>query len=103
MAQPIVVALVCSTLVFIHFGRAAAVNTGWGRALRLGKTWELSHLRSCHLGKYPWEVAAWEKFFGKEPNVMIYFATCHNENSVKFSAQKIDQNLESINSRLKLE
>jgi len=22
--------------------------------------WEITHLGSCHLGKYPWEVAAWE-------------------------------------------
>ena len=58
MAQPVVVALVCSTIVFIHFGRAAGDRTGWGRALRLGKTWELSHLGSCHLGKCPWEGAS---------------------------------------------
>ena len=33
------------------------------RALRLGQAWEVvawkkSHLGSCHLGKYAWEVAA---------------------------------------------
>ena len=26
-------------------------------------------LGSCHLGKYPWEVAVWERFFGKVPNI----------------------------------
>ena len=25
--------------------------------------------KNCHLGKYPWEVAAWEKAFGKVPNI----------------------------------
>ena len=32
-------------------------------------TWEIAHLGSCHLGKYPWEVTAWEKAFGKVPNI----------------------------------
>ena len=32
--------------------------------------WEIAHLGSCHLGKYPWEVAAWEKAFGKVPNIL---------------------------------
>ena len=32
-----------------------------GRALRLGETWVIAQLGSCHLGKYPWKVAAWEK------------------------------------------
>ena len=36
---------------------------GGGRALCSGQTWkvaawEFAQLRSCHLGKYPWEVAA---------------------------------------------
>ena len=36
---------------------------GGGQALRLGQTWnvaawEFAQLGSCHLGKYPWEVAA---------------------------------------------
>ena len=31
--------------------------------------WEIAHLGSCHLGKYPWEVAAWEKDFGKVPDI----------------------------------
>ena len=28
-------------------------------------------LVSCHLGKYPWEVATWEKSFGKVPKHVI--------------------------------
>ena len=36
-----------------------------GRTLRLGQigevaAWEISHLGSFYLGKYPWEVTAWE-------------------------------------------
>ena len=31
--------------------------------------WEIAHLGSCHLGKYPWEVAVWENVFGKVPNI----------------------------------
>ena len=47
-----------------------------GRALRLGQTWEvaaweIAHLGSCHLGKYRWEVATWEKSFGKLPNIEL--------------------------------
>ena len=36
------------------------------RAPRLGQTWEVvaCHLGSCPLGKYPWKVATWEKYFG---------------------------------------
>ena len=34
---------------------------------------EIAHLGSCHLGKYPWEIAIWEEFFGKVPN--IFFVT----------------------------
>jgi len=33
-------------------------------------TWEIAHLRSCYLGKYPWEVAVLEKAFGKVPNIL---------------------------------
>ena len=29
-------------------------------------------LGSCHLGKYPWEVATWEKAFEKLPNMIMY-------------------------------
>mgnify|MGYP000929313377 CR=1 FL=1 len=52
--------------------RCAAVCCNKGRPLRLGQTWEvaaweIAHLGSCHLGKYPWEVATWEKSFGKLP------------------------------------
>ena len=28
---------------------------------------ESAHLGSCHLEKYPWEVAAWENVFGEVP------------------------------------
>ena len=31
--------------------------------------WEIAHFESCHLGKYPLEVATWEKAFGKVPNI----------------------------------
>ena len=34
--------------------------------------WEIAHLGNCHLGKYPWEVATWEKSFEKVPNTEIY-------------------------------
>ena len=44
--------------------------------LQLGKlyirevaAWEISHLGSCYLGKYPCEVAAWERVFWKVPNI----------------------------------
>jgi len=30
---------------------------------------EIPHLRSCLLGKCPWEVADWETAFGKVPNI----------------------------------
>ena len=29
----------------------------------------IAHLGSCHLGKYPWEVATWEKAFGEVLNI----------------------------------
>ena len=29
-------------------------------------------LGSCHMGKYPWEVAAWENAFGKVPKIALY-------------------------------
>ena len=51
-----------------------AARTGWGQSLlRFGQpwevaVWELAHLISSHLGKYPWEVAILEKSFGKVPN-----------------------------------
>ena len=53
-----------------------AALEGGGRALCSEKTWkvpawEFSQLRSCHLGKYPWEVAAWGKALGKVPNIVI--------------------------------
>ena len=45
-----------------------------GRALQLGQNWvvaawEIPHLGSHHLGKYPWEVATFKKSFGKVPNI----------------------------------
>ena len=52
-------------------GPSTAARVGYGgRALRLGQTWEVAsweilHLGSCHLGKYPWEVAGWKRPFGK--------------------------------------
>ena len=45
-------------------GPSSAAKTGWGTS-----AWEISHLGSCQLGKYPWEVTAYEKFVGKLPNV----------------------------------
>ena len=60
----------------------------WGQARRLGRTWEvaaweIAHLGSCHLGKYPWKVNAWEKAFGKVPNIDIsnfgYFKDLRHE------------------------
>ena len=51
-----------------------AARIAGGRALRLGQTWEvavweIAHLGSCYLGKYPWYVATLEKAFGKVPNI----------------------------------
>jgi len=49
------------------------------QTLRLGQTWEfaaweIAHLVSCHLGKYPWEVAfgkrLWESI---EHQIIIYY------------------------------
>ena len=34
--------------------------------------WEITHFGSCHLGKYPWEVAAWENAFEKVPKIALY-------------------------------
>ena len=39
-----------------------------GQTLRLRQTWEIAHLGSYHMGKYPWEVVTWEESFGKVPN-----------------------------------
>ena len=43
--------------------------------MRLGQTWkiaawEITHLGSCNKRKSPWEVASWEKSFGKVPNIL---------------------------------
>ena len=57
-----------------------AERRGWvglgGRALYLGQTWEvaaweIAHLGSNRLGKYPWEVVTWKKSFGKVPNIVL--------------------------------
>ena len=42
----------------------------WQFSKQLEQTWEVvswvnAQLGCCHLGKYPWEVAVWEKAFGK--------------------------------------
>ena len=34
------------------------------------KNLEVAAWESAHLGKYPLEVAAWEKIFRKEPNIV---------------------------------
>ena len=31
--------------------------------------WEIAQMGSCHLRKFPWEVATWEKAFVKVPNI----------------------------------
>jgi len=33
---------------------------------------EIAYLGGCHLEKYPWEIAAMENAFGKEPDIKIY-------------------------------
>ena len=55
-------------------GRAPRLELEGGRVLRLGQiwevaAWEIAHLGSCQLGKYPCEVATWEKSYGKVPNI----------------------------------
>ena len=44
-------------------GRALQLEytRGGGQELWLGKTWKIEHLGCCHVGKYHWEVATWEK------------------------------------------
>ena len=42
--------------------------------------WEIKHLGGCHLGNYPWEIAAWEKSFGKVRN--ITGEGCHSHNHI---------------------
>ena len=57
-------------------GPAPWLEQAWGRALWLGQTqevaaWEIAHLGSLYLGKYPWEDTTWEKSFGKVPNINL--------------------------------
>ena len=42
------------------WGPSVAARTDWDFA-----AWEITHLGSYHLRKYPWKVATWEKSFGK--------------------------------------
>jgi len=51
--------------------RGAAGFNG-GRSLWQGQNWEIAHLGSCHLGKYPWEVDTLEKSFGKASSHHIF-------------------------------
>ena len=56
-------------------GRALRLEHTGGRKLRLGRSlevdaWEIAYFGSCHLGKCPWEVSTWEKFFRKGPNIV---------------------------------
>ena len=65
------------------------LEQAWGQALRLGQTleiaaWEIAHLGSCHLGKYPWEVVAWENVFGKVPNILKIRSTVPLKKSHNF-------------------
>ena len=51
-------------------GLSATIKQARGRELRLGQTRQvaarlIAHLGSCHLGKYSWEIAAWENAFVK--------------------------------------
>jgi len=49
-------------------GPSAAARTDLER-LEKSPLLEIEHLGRCHFGKYPWEVATWEKSFGKVPNI----------------------------------
>ena len=44
---------------------------GSSAAARIGN-FEISHFGSSQIDKYPWEVDAWEKDFGKLPSIIIY-------------------------------
>jgi len=53
-------------------GRAPRLEQAWGPTLRLRQTWEvgtweIAHLGSSNLGKYPWEIFVWKKSFGRVP------------------------------------
>ena len=54
-----------------------AAGCNGGRSLRLGQTWEVAvweipHLGSCHLGKYPWQVAIWDKIIWESTQHHIF-------------------------------
>ena len=49
-----------------YLGSCHLGNCTFGK-LPLGK----KTLRSCHLGKNPWEAATWGKFFGKVSNIIL--------------------------------
>ena len=57
----------------------AAVRTGYGtNATAIGQPWEVAawnivQLGSCHMGKYPGEVATWGKTFWKVSNTFILY------------------------------
>ena len=55
---------------FLSWGSCHLVNCHLEKftfvKLPVGK---IAHLGSCHLENYPGEVAAWEKAFGKVPNI----------------------------------
>jgi len=65
-------------------GLSSEVRTGWSSSAEAGTDLGSCHLGnctfgklplgeiplgSCHLGKYSWEVATWEKSFGKVPYI----------------------------------
>ena len=61
-------------------GRAPRLDHAGGRALLLGHSWEvaawvIAHLGSCHMGKYPWEVATWEKKMPLAKYLTSFFTT----------------------------
>ena len=58
------------------WGRALLLEQARVRALRLGQAleaaaWKIANLVSCHLIKYPLEVAAWENAFEKVIEIFL--------------------------------
>ena len=47
------------------------------RAAARMNAWKIAHLGSCHLEKYPWEVAAWGNTLGRLPLGKISWEGCH--------------------------